>query len=509
VVGKLAVGMMRFTVYDENGPAQEWPLVGAHLLGPEDLAVAGQIKFKSPEIVCRKQGSQTTALCLQFDAGRVGRLMLQTCLLPDRERPYILSVELARHRIKTFLAKSEEWQIFELDPEHPAIRTWEKARKNFTQAITAPDPREADRIAREALVLGVEATELLALSHAEILLHRRYAQRPASSATLGVRVWPDREGKSLRELVAKEFDVLQIPLRWRHQEVEEGKYRWDQLDRWIDWARDVGKPVVAGPLLDFSKRSLPKWMYVWQHDYDTCRDLAYDHVERVVKRYKSTVGMWNLAAGLSTNENFQFTPEQMIDLVRMTSLVVKQSTKRSRTMIEVVQPFGEACARHRNAVAPLAFIERLLQEGIKVDAVGVQVLMGAASAGRATRDLMKLSSLLDRFFYLEIPVLLSAVGVPSKTIDPKGGYWHRPWDEHTQAKWGSRILAMALSKPFVETVFWADLYDHDEADLPASGLIDPAGRPRPVLHKLVQLRHRLRKPLGKLRSKSLANLMPT
>ena len=47
-------------------------------------------------------------------------------------------------------------------------------------------------------------------------------------------------------------------------------------------------------------------MYVWQHDYDTCRDLAYDHMERVVERYKGVVGMWNVASGLNVNDNFEF-----------------------------------------------------------------------------------------------------------------------------------------------------------------------------------------------------------
>ena len=34
------------------------------------------------------------------------------------------------------------------------------------------------------------------------------------------------------------------------------------------WASKSGKPIVAGPLLDFSKRAVPEWMYVWQNDYE-------------------------------------------------------------------------------------------------------------------------------------------------------------------------------------------------------------------------------------------------
>src|SRR5262249_41626181 len=156
------------------------------------------------------------------------------------------------------------------------------------------------------LIHAIDATERLALAHAEILLHRRYAQKPASPSTLGVRIWPGIDAKPLRELVAKEFDLLAIPLNWKELEVREGQYNWDSVDRWMDWASKQGKPIVAGPLLDFSRRALPEWMHVWQHDYDTTRDLAYDHIEKVVNRYTGAVGVWNIASGLNVNDNFIF-----------------------------------------------------------------------------------------------------------------------------------------------------------------------------------------------------------
>ena len=106
--------MLSFAVYDKTGPAKDWPLINAHLLGRDDQPVRGKVAFKDGRVVCRPTGGESTALCLQHDAGSMGRLMLQTCLLPERQRPYNLSIELARYRIKTFIAKSEEWQMFDL-----------------------------------------------------------------------------------------------------------------------------------------------------------------------------------------------------------------------------------------------------------------------------------------------------------------------------------------------------------------------------------------------------------
>jgi hypothetical protein len=490
------VNLLRFTAYDHDGPAQKWPLVDAHMVGPEDVPLKGQVRFKDGHIQCQVMGNDAVSLALQYQVEGIGQFVLQTCLLPPRLEPYVLSVELARHRIKMFITKCEEWQMLDIDSEHPAMRRWERARTLFTEALASADVMKADRRARQALAHALHATERLSLAHADILLHRRYGQRAATSTTLGVSIWPQRNDRPLRDIVGRDFDVVSIPIRWKDVEVEEGRYRWDAIDGWIQWAQAQGKPIVAGPLLDFSLQALPEWMHMWQHDYDTCRDLAYDHVERVVQRYRPHVGLWNIACGLNVNDNFEFTPDQMLDLARMASLVVRQSRKRARVMIELSHPFGQPCARNRHAMTAVSFVDRLIQEGIRLDAIGIRLQMGLDDHGMGTRDLMQISNILDRLFLLEIPVLVSAAGVPSAKIDDNGGWWHDEWSGEIQARWGSQVMAIALSKPYVETVLWGDLYDHEGASLPMGGLISADGKAKPVLGTLIALRKRLRKPLG-------------
>ena len=494
--------MLRFAAHDDDGPASDWPLVNAYLLGPGELAVPGEISFDDGHIVCKSRASHTVALCLQYDAGRMGKLMLQTCLLPERKRPYLLSTELARHRIKMFITKSEDWQLFEIDAGHPALKRWKRARSLFSQALNTKDPLEADRAGRRSLIAGIDATERLALAHAEILLHVRFGSRLASATTLGVRVRPERDSPPLREIVKRDFDLLVVPIKWSELEVEEGLFEWEPIDRWLEWAGNEGKPCVLGPLLDFSKQALPKWMYVWQHDYSTCRDLVYEQVERIVNRYGAMVGTWNVARGLNINDNFDLTPEQMLDLTRMANLIARQSRKGARTMIELAQPFGEHCASKRESLPPLNYVDRALQEGIRIDCVGVQLLFGQRKNGQASRDLMQISDLLDRYLYLDLPLVVSAMGVPHRQVDGEGGWWHEPWTPQGQSRWMSRVFAVAMSKPLVESVVWSDLYDHPRADLPGGGLVSDTGGPKPVLQRLINTRKRLRKPLGPLKKEA-------
>ena len=500
--------MLRFAAYDDDGRLAAVPLVNAHLVGPGDVPTRGTVKFHDGHVECRPRGTSAVALCLQWDVGRMGRIMLQTCLLPDRSRHYDLVVELARHRIKMFIAKSEEWQMFDLDAGHPAVRRWEESRNLFFEALTVEDPAAAGRVAHKALVRAVEATERLAMAHAEILLHWRFGNRPASSRTLGVRVHVERESAPLREIVKRDFDLLVLPINWNEIEFEEGKYNWGPMDSWVTWASREGIPIVLGPLLNFSKAALPKWMYVWEHDYATCRDLVYEQVEKVVHRYRNSVAIWNLASGLNVNDNFKFTTEQMLDLTRMANLIARQAREGGRTMVELTQPFGEHCAANSNSVPPLMFMDRIIQEGIRIDCIGVQLLFGQGTAGRASRDLMQISDLIDRYLVLEMPVVISAFGVPNRPIDEAGGYFHRPWSSEEQSRWMSRVFAVAMSKPFVETLVWAELYDHRGSDLPSAGLVSDTGHAKPVLRRLVNTRKRLRKPLGPIKGGGAVTAVP-
>lgn len=503
--------MLQFLVYDDAGPAPSISLAGAYLIGHDDAPLRAEISFRDGRIRCRKRGQEPAALNILWDAGQMGRLALQTCLLPEREAPYVLTLELARNRIRQFIARSEDWQMFELSADHPAMRLWEEARALFTEAMNETDPLRADRPARASVVAAVEAAERLAMAHAEILLHRRFGTRAAAPTVLGVGVWPPSFNAEQQMALQREADIIVVPLPWRQLEPTEGRYAWERTDAVLTWAHQQGKPVVAGPLLDFSPGAVPPWVDVWKHDFDACRDLAYDHMAKVVERYRNVVTIWNLAAGLNINNHFSLTADQMVTLVRTASVLVRQMRRGAKTMVELVQPFGEHVARQRESIAPMAWIDRLLQEGLQLDSIGVRLQFGASgvpttedAAATASRDLLQVSALLDRLLPFETRVMVTGLGVPAQpspdhAVDERLGHWHGGWSPRTQADWISRIFPLAMSRPFIDAVVWGEVADHPGAAVPASGLLDPAGQPREAFTQLVALRRRLKRPLGLLR----------
>lgn len=496
--------MLRFKISPTNPVASQ--VINAHLIVRDQQIVPGKIEVKDDIIEAQAHDQINFALCLLYDAGKAGRLMLQTPMLPSRPEPYILPLELARYRIKLFLDKSEEWSMFDLSADHAATVKWEKARTIFTTALVSLDENKVIELAREALRYSIDATEQLALAHADLLLHRRYSTKCASSSTLGVRVDASRFDKPLRDLVAKDMDLVSIPIPWDQIEPEQGKFNWEATDQWVKWAHRKGKNIIAGPLLDFSKKdAIPQWVRTWEHDFTEFKDRCYDFVERVIRRYGGAISFWNITSGINTNAHVRLSVPNMVDLIRTAALVVRQARRDARVMIEISDPFSEFVSKDVDAVSVQVFWLRLQQEGINLDALGVQVL-GGGEGGRATRDLMDYSALLDRFFLYEIPLIISALGVPSEIIDERGGWWKLPWTEDCQQQWAGSMFFIALSKPYVESVIWTDLFEHKNSQLQSAAMVSKSGKPRLLLNRIVGMRRKLRQPLGerKLPSKEEA-----
>lgn len=532
-------------------PTTTGPLAGASIVGPDAVPVTGAAIAEPGLIRCEKTSSEAAALSIQvtLDASALaslgpcllpdgtalrplGQLVLQTCLLPDRDRPYLLTLELARHRVMLILNKLEEWQAFESLAADPVMPVIEKAREAFTQALVAlprqatPDD-DADRLALRALWIALEASERLALRQAQLdfgapararmhaqaaddlgagqpVLHPTRAglvlpQAPAVGVTISPLVFTD----PAKDLAAKAADFITMPMRWLEMEPAEGEYAFARTDRWIEWAVRAAKiPVVAGPVIDFRPHAVPDWLYIWENDYDTLRELVYEHMKAVVTRYRRTVNRWTVCSGLHANRNFAFTFEQMIDLTRICVLVTRKLHPKAKVQVEIVEPWGEHHSADRRSLPPTLYAEMLAQASIQFDTLALRIQMGVPAPGLATRDLMAFSAMLDQYAALDRPIAITAAGVPAAPIDLtddenqglSGGSWRQPWSNQAQADWASAFLAVALAKPFVQSVCWQELADPTaSAEMPRGGLADAAGAPRPVFERITELRAALAK----------------
>lgn len=561
--------MLLFAVFERSAavqgyaPARAWPLRHAAILGPDELAVPGEVRFDRGLLRCERRADASSALAVQFPVDLAGvaealnvpaapggpgpasalapggesLLTLRTCLLPQKTTPYLLSLELARHRLMLILNKLEEWALFDLPPDDAVWHAVDRTRQAFTAALlrqragAGPDGAwyspEAEHAARQALALGVSAGELLARRHAQVQHARRLsgalakaaaapppdnaitdhearASRAAALGSPGV-ILPElpRLGCSinasaftpeLADQAAASCDFLSMPMRWIDMEPTEGKYAFARTDKWIEWAVTKARlPVQAGPLIELRAGCIPESLYIWEHDYETLRDVIIEHVRTLVTRYRRTVGAWNVCSGLPCTGGFALGYEQVIDLTRTAVLLVRKLAPGAKVIVEIAQPWGEYTgapaggpaaspapgpAAGTRAIPPLLYADVLNQLGLNVDALGLRLQMGQNLPGRSTRDLMALSALLDRFAALDRPLAVTMLGAPDRPLSgppgpdglaPDPGHSEGPWSPATQAAWLAKAAAIACGKPYVQSVCWQDLYELALPAGPAAG----------------------------------------
>jgi hypothetical protein len=489
--------MLRFSTFDERGPSAAWPLVRPHLLGANDATFAGTVAFERGDIVCTpSEAKPPIALCLEVDAGRAGTMMLQTCLLQQRQEPYRLFEELARHRIKLFLEKSEAWGLLDPARAPEAFELFERARATFVAGMVETDAFRSQNAFRDALALGVFASEKLLMRRTELGLHQRYGAQGTPRA-LGVRVPIEKAPDLLKQCLSGEFDTVLVPTPWSAIEQREGRFTWEQVDRWMIWAKSTRRVPVMGPLLDLRPGGVPSWALPALRDPAKFERLVYEFVREVTVRYAPQSPIWMAAAGVNTNEVAAFTPAQMCQAVRHACVTIRQAAPASKLIVEVGDPFGERSPADGGAIGAIQFVRMLISEGVRFDFVGLPVMLG--DAGRGTRDLMQVASMLDRFISRNEmpPILVSALAAPSAAPrEPGVGFWREPWSERSQAAWATMAFQVAMSSRKVQVVVWDRLRDDAGTGVRDSGLFGPGGAPKQAAARLLGVRRKMREALG-------------
>ncbi len=475
--------MLRFAVYRDGEVRKDLDLSGVYAFGQDGIPVRADLIAEKGRISIIKQMPVPVGIALLWEAGDSGRFLLPTTRLPDRKEPYILNLELARAQIMRIARKREDWGLFDYDEAEELNRLFDEARATFVRALKADEPGEAARIADDALAQAVTLGERICLFHANIFLGRRKACRTAGARTnfgCAVDLLSDPQRHHAR--LADTFDFINVPMPWKQMEPDEGRYQYARVDAWINWAARAGKPVYAGPLLSFAPEHVPQWLYIWEHDYETIRDMIYEHIQRTVQRYGNHVAVWNVVSGIHAHNSFNLTFEQIRELTRMSCLWVKKLAPKARILIELVMPWAEYYAHNQRTIPSLLYADTAVQYGVNFDAFGVQLLMGVPVDGHFVRDLLQTSALLDEFVSLGKTVHVTACQVPSnvapdawdawggKATVAQAGQWHAPWSERLQAEWLQAFYRIGISKPFVESICWRDLADYEGHCIPHGGL---------------------------------------
>jgi hypothetical protein len=455
------------------------------LVGADGLPVAGEVEIDASAegggcIVAQPTEAASVAISLPMTTA-VGRFRLQTTLLVPRRRPYSLLYELARERIRFFLAKGEDWGVWNPGVPPDAVIAFEEGRDALGRASTEVDSAARASLAMQSLSGALDASRMAAAEHARRSLQRKHSRKAAPSTSLGIRVASSLSPGLLEKSPFDRLGLVSVPLRWAEVQPAPDRFDWRRLDRWMVAADRAKRRVLCGPLVDLSLQNIPDWMLARRADPEALREALYAFCEQVVMRYRGGVHMWNVASGLASQGDDAGNVERAVGLTRLASVLVRQRHPRARILVEIADPFGERMWSRPERLGPYRYLRRIAEEGIHFDVVGLRFLIGESVS--IDRDPATVAALLDRYSTPERHLIVSALGAPSS-----GGHWTR----EGQASWMTDMVPIVLGRPRFDAVLWGHVADPGP-DHPL-GLFDGDGRAKPASTRLRELSERLSAP---------------
>ncbi len=424
-----------------------------------------------------------------------GELMTATATLMERPIPYFLNVELVRGKLNQVRNQLAEWESAGL--QRSATLDWDirQATRTFAQGMVDPWQADAHIHLRHALALSFHAADELIDEYTDQILTLRHNRIPRLETALGCWL-SETPPLAQSEMIQSTFNALRIPLRWRDIEPAEANYNWKSLDERVAWSIDKGYTTSIGPVIDFTPEFFPEWLETWNGDITALGSFICDFVETTVSRYRGKVHHWKLSSRSNCATCLGISEEDQIRLTARLLDAAAQIDPDAKFIVGVSNPWGTYLTRTDFNYSPFVFADTLLRAGLPIGGFEIEWQMGSRPRGNFCRDRLDGSRILDLFGMLGLPVQVTlsypSATTPDELATPgervsQGGYW-RSLDEAGQANWAASFAKLAISKPFVNGVYWDCWNDAVQHRIPHSGLIDVTGKPKAALGKLEQLR---------------------
>ncbi len=484
---------MKFQVFREGKIVNDFTLSGAYLVGTDGISIRrAKIAFADGCIECIRPNLETAGLALLWPIEGYGRILLPTTCLPERERPYILNVELARAKLMQITNRREDWSFF--DNLEGMEEISKESQALFVKAIQSiKDAPAAAQLADSSLRRAIVYSEKLAVRQGKSIFDKRRKSHGFGRGCLGCRLDPNLMAKpAYLDRALEYFASVTLPINWARVEPRQGHFDFSLIDNCM-MALNRRKVVIsAGPLLHFAQDHLPDWLLRSGVGFEKMRELAYQFVSKVVARYAQVVHRWCVVSGLNAFNQFNFNFEQILEMTRAANMAVRAAGSRAIRIVEVSSPWGEYYATTPNSIPPFVYMDMVVQSGTSFDAFSLQMPFGKDESGMHLRDMMHISSILDQFAPIAKSLYVTAVEIPSENgkhrFNPDvAGVWHRKWDPTRQSQWLERFYKIALSKPYVEAVNYGSLADGDGGAISHSGLLTEALEPKESFGTLKRL----------------------
>jgi hypothetical protein len=440
-----------------------------------------RVTLRGDELLVERNETESGTFHVLWPTADHGTLLLSTATLKEKSQAYQLPVELARGTLNRLRNQLAGWQMNGFEMPEAARPVLKQAVEQFVAAATNQShPEQAATLAEKAINTTLAAMKTIAGAYAEAIINGRLQAKPRIIPLFAGRLGGSVPAGPIANALTAAFNAAIVPFSWNVVESDEGRKNWTLYDAQIQWCQSHGLRVCGGPLLEFERRKLPDWLFLWEGDFENLLAVAGDHVRTVVSRYRGKVAFWNVAGRLMTGEALGLDDEQKLRMVVRAIEVVRAADPQTPVIVTFDQPWAEFMAHQETDLTPMYFADALVRAELGVAGIGIEIAIGCQEAASLPRDWLEFGRHLDRWSLLGLPLLVS-LAVPSSGDGISTG---------TQQSWVRSYIPTALARPAVQGIFWNQLLDSEAHDFPGTGLVDAAGNPKPSMAALAELRKR-------------------
>lgn len=252
-------------------------------------------------------------------------------------------------------------------------------------------------------------------------------------------------------------------------EPTEGKYNWGIKDDIVNWLSENNIAIQGRPLFWFHPTVTPDWLK--NKNFDDLKKYVEKHTFDLITHYGDKVLQWEVMNEYHDWANVHnHTPEQILEITKLAFEKTKEVNPNVVRISNNCCPWAEYAAMGRMARmdatrplrSPRKYIEDMLDGGVDIDVLGIQIYYPG-------RDLSDIVRLLERFEKFNKPIYITEIGASAGGISPNTNTptynsnnpydWHRPWDEDLQADWLEQVYTLYYSRPSIKAINWYDFSD--------------------------------------------------
>ena len=280
------MGLIRFLVA-QTDRVSSTSVARAYMAGMDEVPWPTRVVTTDDGLIVDRPESESGCFYIPWQVEGFCEMTLSTASLMERDRAYVLEVELARGTLNRIRNQLAAWEQAGLVIPEPIRTRLSSTTETFSRAVTSqPDPNRAAKLASEVLSEGLSLTVALGAAYAQQALAMRHASGNKLVTLIGANLGNMPLDGSTAEHFIKTFNSATVPMGWDQLEREEGQYNWELTEKQIAWCQANEMKICSGPLVCLDGTQTPDWLVLWEEDRENLTGLIAQHVRQVVQRYR-------------------------------------------------------------------------------------------------------------------------------------------------------------------------------------------------------------------------------